>query len=202
MASAVAALAASMEAFAASGSSQGITRAITRATMTRAGDGCAGLTCIAPTSATEARFNKKDPPSGGSCASGRRRRVVIDPRHSLPLPHIDKATRDGRRCRHRGRHQVGATLVTLPAFEVAVGGRSAALPRLELVGVHGQAHGATRLAPFEACLNEDLVEAFGLRLLFDDTGARYDHAVDMATHSLAVDHFRRGAQILDAPIGT
>src|SRR5258708_35688111 len=103
---------------------------------------------------------------------------IIDLSHSFPLPHIDKATRDGCRCRHRGRHQVGATLVTLAAFEVAVGGRSAALARLELVRVHGQAHGTTRLAPFEASLDEDLVEAFGLRLLFDDTGTRHDHAVD------------------------
>src|SRR5690606_18176931 len=52
----------------------------------------------------------------------------------------------GQRAAHRGgggdqrRHQVGAAALALPALEVAVGGGGAALPGLERVGVHAQAH--------------------------------------------------------------
>src|SRR5262245_12066638 len=83
----------------------------------------------------------------------------------FPLPHINKMPGDRRCRRHRGRHEMGAALVALAAFEVAVRGRGAALARCELVGIHRKAHGAARLAPFEAGLDEDLVEAFGLGLL-------------------------------------
>src|SRR5687768_1703173 len=51
-------------------------------------------------------------------------------------------------------HQVGAPALALPALEVAVGGGGAALARGELVGVHAQAHRATRAAPLGAGLLE------------------------------------------------
>src|SRR3954447_15840190 len=54
---------------------------------------------------------------------------------------------DRRRGGHRHRDQVGAATLALATLEVAVGGRRAALPRLERVGVHAQAHGAARAAP-------------------------------------------------------
>ena len=53
-----------------------------------------------------------------------------------------------------GAHQVGAAAGALAALEVAVRGRGATLARRQPVGVHGQAHGAARLAPFEAGLDE------------------------------------------------
>ena len=62
------------------------------------------------------------------------------------------------------RDQVGATALALPALEVAVGGRGAALPRLELVGVHAQAHRAAGAAPLTAGLLEDHVEPLVLGL--------------------------------------
>src|SRR6476620_649021 len=68
----------------------------------------------------------------------------------IPLAHVDEMSGDGRRCRHRRRHQVCTSLVALPALEVAVGGRGAALARRQLVGIHGEAHRAARLAPVEA----------------------------------------------------
>src|SRR5216684_8682335 len=83
---------------------------------------------------------------------------------SPPLPDIDKMPGDGRRRRHRRRHQMGAALESLTALEIAVRGGGAALFRRQLVGVHRQTHRAARLAPFEACLYEDLVEAFGFGL--------------------------------------
>src|SRR3954471_5205248 len=59
---------------------------------------------------------------------------------------------------------MGAPAATLAALEVAVRGRGAALARLEPVGVHGQAHRAALDAPFEAGLEEDLVETLLLGL--------------------------------------
>ena len=55
----------------------------------------------------------------------------------------------------------------LAAFEIAVRRRRAALARLQPVGVHRQAHRAARLAPFEAGVAENLVQAFALGLLLD-----------------------------------
>src|SRR4051812_26715945 len=96
---------------------------------------------------------------------------------------------------------MGAALVALTAFEVAVRGRGAALFRLELVRVHGEAHRAARLTPLEASLDEDLVEALGFRLLLHEAGARYDHGIDLGVDGLALDHARDFAQVLDAAVG-
>ena len=53
---------------------------------------------------------------------------------------------------------------SLPALEVAVRSRGAALTGKEDVGVHAKTHRATRIAPFKARGGEDAVEAFLLRL--------------------------------------
>src|SRR5689334_25410768 len=94
-----------------------------------------------------------------------------------------------------------AALEALPAFEVAVRGRGATLFRLELVGIHREAHRAARLAPVEASSLEDLVETFRLRLLFHETGAGNDHCVDIRVDRLAGRDARNLAQILDARVG-
>ena len=64
---------------------------------------------------------------------------------SLPAeaPHIHQPPRDRRGCRHGGGHEMRAAAAALAAFEIAVGGRRAALTRLEKVRVHRQAHAAT-----------------------------------------------------------
>src|ERR1700675_3728271 len=85
----------------------------------------------------------------------------------IPLAHVDEMPGDRGGGGHRRRHEVGAALVTLAALEIPVGGRGAALAGLELVGIHGEAHRAAGLAPFEAGLEEYFVEPFGLGLLFD-----------------------------------
>src|SRR5215472_10436403 len=79
---------------------------------------------------------------------------------SIPLAHVDEMPSDRCDRGHGRRHEVGAALVALAAFEVAVGGRGAAFARCELVGVHRKAHRAAGLAPFEACRDENLVEPF------------------------------------------
>src|SRR3954447_11301598 len=96
---------------------------------------------------------------------------------------------------------MGAALVALAPFEIAVRGGGATLARRELVGIHRQTHGATGLAPFEAGLDEDLIEPFRLRLLLHQAGARHDHRIDVAVDALAVDHPGDRAQILDPSVG-
>src|SRR5690349_404618 len=93
------------------------------------------------------------------------------------------------------------TFKTLAALEIAVRGRGTALFRRQLVRIHGKAHRAARLAPFEARLDEDLVEAFGFRLLLHDARARHDHRVNMRADRLALGDLGGCAQILDAAIG-
>src|SRR4051794_33168078 len=88
--------------------------------------------------------------SKGSAAAGLRPLV-------FPIANVDESPCDCGRGGHGGGDQVGAAPLSLSPFEVPVAGRSAALARLERVGVHAQAHAATRLAPFKACLREDLV---------------------------------------------
>src|SRR6202051_4475414 len=118
-----------------------------------------------------------------------------------PLPDIDEMAGDCPGRRHRGRHQMGAALKTLAAFEIAVRGRGAALFRVELVGIHRKAHRAARLAPFEAGLDEDLVEAFGFRLLLHKAGAGHDHGIEVAVDCLAGDYFPRRVQVVDPAVG-
>jgi hypothetical protein len=96
---------------------------------------------------------------------------------------------------------MGAAFEPLPALEIAVRGRGAAFFRQQLVGVHGQAHRAARLAPFESGLDEDLVQPLGFGLLLHDARARHDHRREIAVDRLALDHLGRRAQILDAAVG-
>jgi hypothetical protein len=73
---------------------------------------------------------------------------------------------DGGSSRHGGRHEVRAATAPLTAFEIAVAGAGTAFARFQTVVIHGEAHGAARLAPLEPGLDEDLVEALGLGLCF------------------------------------
>src|SRR6185312_5300785 len=92
----------------------------------------------------------------------------------LPLPHVDEVSGDGCRGRHRGRHQMRAALIALPALEIAVRSRGATLAWRQLVRIHRETHRAARLAPVEAGGLEDLVQPFGFGLRFHQTGARHN----------------------------
>src|SRR5688572_30909491 len=83
-----------------------------------------------------------------------------------PGAHVDEMSRDRRGGRHRRAHEVSAPSVALPPLEVAIRSRRAALARLEAVGVHREAHRAARLAPLEAGVAKDAIEAFALGLRF------------------------------------
>src|ERR1700730_16606058 len=67
--------------------------------------------------------------------------------------------------RRRGwARQMGARARPLAADEIAVRGRYGALAGSDGFAVSGQAHRASRFAPFEAGLSEELVEPFGNRI--------------------------------------
>src|SRR5690348_3503962 len=75
-------------------------------------------------------------------------------------PHIHKVARDGCGGSHNGADQMGAAVFALTPLEVTVRSAGAALMRRQNIGVHPDAHAATRIAPLEACLAENLVESF------------------------------------------
>ena len=84
---------------------------------------------------------------------------------------------DGGGGGHGRADEMGAAARPLTALEVAVAGAGRALAGLELVGVHGQAHAASRLPPFGAGLLEDAVQAFRLGLVSDRLAAGHDQGL-------------------------
>ena len=94
---------------------------------------------------------------------------------------------------------MGAPAGTLAVAEIAVGGGSAALARLQLVAVDGSAQRTARIAPFETGGNEDFVEPFFFRLRLDQFRTRHDPGRhhDLATFR----HFGGGTHIFDAAVG-
>src|SRR5207248_1076174 len=91
---------------------------------------------------------------------------------------------------------------SLPALEVSVRSRSAALTRREAIGVHPEAHRAARLAPLEAGVAEDAIQSFALGLPLYQAGARDDEReLHILRHAPALHDRGGGAQVLDARIG-
>ena len=76
---------------------------------------------------------------------------------------------NGRGRGHGGGDQMGAPTRTLAAFKIAVARGGTTLLGLELVGIHGQTHGASRFAPLKPSGLENHIQAFSLGLLFDQT---------------------------------
>src|SRR5436305_8807609 len=68
-------------------------------------------------------------------------------------------------CSQRTCQERSATFA-LASFEVAVACGDAILAWLQLISVHGNAHGAARFTPIRTGLFENTVQSFGLRLLF------------------------------------
>ena len=113
--------------------------------------------------------------------------------------------RNGRRRRRRRpwRARPGACGPLCPAGPRNCGcWSSAALARLQLVGIHGQAHAAARLAPLEPGLLEYPVQPLGLGLTLDRPAAGHDHRADACRQRVAADHGRRGTQVFDPGVGT
>src|SRR5512139_3198422 len=91
--------------------------------------------------------------------------------------------------------------LALAAFEVAVRGGRAALPRLQLVGVHPQTHGAPCSAPLSAGLLEDHVETFVLGLEPDPHRARDYEQAGVLVDLVTLDLLCGGTEVLDATVG-
>jgi len=109
---------------------------------------------------------------------------------------------DGGGGGHYGADEVGAAVFTLAAFEVAVGGAGAAFVGRKDVGIHGDAHAAAGVAPFESRVAKNFVEAFFFGLGFDAARAGDDQGLlDVAREMLAGDEMRGGAKIVEAGIG-
>src|SRR4051812_50167488 len=89
-----------------------------------------------------------------------------------------------------------APALALPALEVAVRRRGAALPRRELVGVHAQAHRAAGVAPLGPEVDEDLVQPLGLGLQAHPGAPGDDEHAAAVRLVPAMDGGRRGAQAL------
>ena len=70
-----------------------------------------------------------------------------------------------------------------------------------MIGIHGQAHGTPREAPFKACLLEDVGKALFLGLRTDKARTGNDHRADAVLDLLALQDRRRSPQILDPAIG-
>src|SRR5215207_5058174 len=119
---------------------------------------------------------------------------------ALEIPRArERSANGGRRSDERG-DEVGATALALPALEVAVGGRCAAFAWRQLVGVHSEAHRATREAPLGAELLDHLVEALGLGFEPDSGGAGHDHDAHAVRLVLALDDRRERAEVFDAAV--
>ena len=96
---------------------------------------------------------------------------------------------------------MGAPALALPALEVAVGRRGAALSGLEGVGVHAQAHRAAGTAPLGAGLLEDHVEPFVLGLQPDPHRTGYDEQAGVLVDLAALDDLGGEPQVLDPAVG-
>ena len=97
---------------------------------------------------------------------------------------------------------MGARARALAADEIAVAGRSAALARRHLVGVHAEARRTARLAPFEACFGEDPIEPLFLGLRLYQTRARHnDRPAHVGGLAPALEDRGGGAQVFDAAVG-
>src|SRR5208282_750259 len=100
-----------------------------------------------------------------------------------------------------GADQVRASSAALPAFEVAVAGRRAALSRLQDVWIHAETHRASRLAPFKPGIQKNAVQSFFFRRVLDRLRARHHHGANLWIHVLPFRHSRRRPQVFDSRIG-
>mmetsp|Transcript_26770 Transcript_26770/g.59111 ORF Transcript_26770/g.59111 Transcript_26770/m.59111 type:complete len:363 (-) Transcript_26770:390-1478(-) len=96
---------------------------------------------------------------------------------------------------------MGSSIRTLASLKVTVGGTGAALPGLKTVGVHAEAHAATRLPPVKTCLHKYLVQTLSLRLQLHDAGSRDDHGMYPLSNLAALGNLGHLPQILNSGVG-
>mmetsp|Transcript_21506 Transcript_21506/g.62977 ORF Transcript_21506/g.62977 Transcript_21506/m.62977 type:complete len:454 (-) Transcript_21506:323-1684(-) len=91
--------------------------------------------------------------------------------------------------------------VPLPSLKVTVRRGSASFLRLELVGVHGEAHGTSGFAPVEAGVDQYLVQPFLLGLILDEAGSGHDHGVYAVGDLTSLGDGGDVANVLDPAVG-
>src|SRR5690242_18094010 len=117
-----------------------------------------------------------------------------------PTADVGEMSRDRSRRRRRRTDQVRTPASSLPPLEVPVARRRAALARQENVRIHSQAHRATRLAPLETSVTEDLIEPFRFRLPFHPLRPWNHERADTPVDLVTVNDPCGLAQVLDSRI--
>src|SRR5258707_1016801 len=92
---------------------------------------------------------------------------------ALHRPHVGDGPRDRRRGRRGRARQMGARARSLAADEIAVRSRDRTLAGRYHFAIGRETHRASRLAPFETCFDEKLVEPFGDRVALDRFRTRH-----------------------------
>src|ERR1017187_2610915 len=118
-----------------------------------------------------------------------------------PVPYIRKMPFNRCGCRHRGTDQMRPSPAALPAFEISIAGRSAALARLKDVGIHAEAHRAARFKPLKTGIDENAVQPFLLSGVLDGLRTGDNHRPHFRIYVAALGPPRRRAQVFDARIG-
>src|SRR5579884_1104492 len=130
------------------------------------------------------------------------RRNSFDVGDAVEFAHVHEMPCDGGGGGHDRAHQMRAAVASLAPFEIAIRSAGAALVRRQNVGVHADAHAAAGVAPLEASLRENSVQAFFFRSVLDAAGAWNDERLlDVLRDVLAGDEMRGGAQIVEPRIG-
>src|SRR4026209_294168 len=101
------------------------------------------------------------------------------------MTHVREPAFDGGRGRRRRPRRMRAAAAALAPLEIAIARRCAPLTLAEDAVVHAEAHRAARLAPFEAGLCEDPIEAFALGVRLDLLRSRHDQRAHPAVHLVA-----------------
>ena len=91
---------------------------------------------------------------------------------------------------------------TLAPFEIAVGGRRAALTVFEFVAIHGQTHRAAGVAPLPAGALENLIYAFFFGLFLHLERTRYRDRGNAAGDSGPLNYFGGHPKVFNTTIGT
>jgi hypothetical protein len=74
---------------------------------------------------------------------------------------------------------MGSAAFALASFEVAIRRAGASFSGRQHIGVHADTHAASRVAPLETGISEDLIQAFLLGLRLNYAGARnYQRLLD------------------------
>src|ERR1700681_1518131 len=115
----------------------------------------------------------------------------------FPVAYVGKVPRDRRRRRHHRTHQVGASAAPLPSFKIAVAGGGTALTRLQDIGIHSQAHRASRFTPLEAGIQKNPMQAFLLGCSLHGLRSRHHHRPDFRIYVVALGDSCCRTQIFD-----